>query len=116
MSTACLLPSWKGWIGSKSTIGTTATTGPAKPSTTPSISYPLFDKRQFRPYWIETGTPTFLVDVLTERQAWLPELGQLESSADILFTFDVDDMPTEALMFQARYMTIEREEEISGTY
>jgi len=32
----------------------------------------LFDKRQFRPYWFETGTPTFLVDVLTERQAWLP--------------------------------------------
>jgi hypothetical protein len=25
-------------------------------------------------------------------------------------------MPTEALMFQARYLTIEREEEISGTY
>jgi hypothetical protein len=76
----------------------------------------LFDKRQFRPYWYETGTPTFPVDVLTERQAWLPELGQLESSADILSTFDVDDMPTEALMFQAGYLTIEREEEISGTY
>ena len=76
----------------------------------------LFDKRQFRPYWFETGTPTFLIDVLTERQAWLPELGQLESSADILSTFDVDDMPTEALMFQAGYLTIDREEEISGTY
>ena len=76
----------------------------------------LFDKRQFRPYWFETGTPTFLVDVLTERQAWLPELGQLETSADILSTFDVDDMPTEALMFQAGYLTIDREEEISGTY
>ena len=76
----------------------------------------LFDKRQFRPYWFETGTPTFLVDVLTERQTWLPELGQLETSADILSTFDVDDMPTEALMFQAGYLTIDREEEISGTY
>ena len=76
----------------------------------------LFEERQFRPYWFETGTPTFLVDVLTERQAWLPELGQLETSADILSTFDVDDMPTEALMFQAGYLTIDREEEISGTY
>ena len=76
----------------------------------------LFKERQFRPYWFETGTPTFLVDVLTERQAWLPELGQLETSADILSTFDVDDMPTEALMFQAGYLTIDREEEISGTY
>jgi hypothetical protein len=76
----------------------------------------LFEERQFRPYWFETGTPTFLVDVLTQRQAWLPELGQLETSADILSTFDVDDMPTEALMFQAGYLTIDREEEISGTY
>jgi len=76
----------------------------------------LFDKRQFRPYWFETGTPTFLVDVLTERQAWLPELGQLESSADILSTFDVDDMPTEALMFQAGYLTIAETHHRFGEY
>ncbi len=76
----------------------------------------LFDKRQFRPYWFETGTPTFLVDVLTERQAWLPGLGQLESSADILSTFDVDDMPTEALMFQAGYLTIAETHHRFGEY
>ena len=76
----------------------------------------LFDKRQFRPYWFETGTPTFLVDLLTERQTWLPELGQLETSADILSIFDVDDLPTEALMFQAGYLTIDREEVISDLY
>jgi len=76
----------------------------------------LFDKRQFRPYWFETGTPTFLIDLLTERQTWLPELGQLETSADILSTFDVDDLPTEALMFQAGYLTIDREEVISHLY
>ena len=76
----------------------------------------LFEERQFRPYWFETGTPTFLIDVLTERQAWLPELGQLESSADILSTFDVDDMPTEALMFQAGYLTIAATQHRFGEY
>jgi hypothetical protein len=76
----------------------------------------LFEERQFRPYWFETGTPTFLVDVLTERQAWLPGLGQLESSADILSTFDVDDMPTEALMFQAGYLTIAETHHRFGEY
>ena len=35
----------------------------------------LFRSRVFRPYWFETGTPTFLVDLLRTRQAWLPELG-----------------------------------------
>ncbi|MFM8442504.1 MAG: ATP-binding protein [Methylococcus sp.] len=66
----------------------------------------LFQERQFQPYWFETGTPTFLIDLLTERQAWLPELGQLETSAELLSTFDVDDLPTEALMFQAGYLTV----------
>jgi hypothetical protein len=56
------------------------------------------------------------VDVLNERQAWLPELGQLESSADILSTFDVDDMPTEALMFQAGYLNIAETHHRFGEY
>jgi hypothetical protein len=47
---------------------------------------------------------------------WLPELGQLESSADILSTFDVDDMLTEALMFQAGYLTIAETHHRFGEY
>ncbi|MFW9609301.1 MAG: AAA family ATPase, partial [Aquaspirillum sp.] len=37
----------------------------------------LFQKRQFRAYWFETGTPTFLIDILRQRQAFTPELSQL---------------------------------------
>jgi len=76
----------------------------------------LFDTREFKPYWFETGTPTFLIDILTERLAWLPELGRLESDAELLSTFDIDDMPTEALMFQAGYLTIDREENLGDAY
>ncbi|MBS1223343.1 MAG: hypothetical protein H6R24_21 [Proteobacteria bacterium] len=76
----------------------------------------LFERRQFKPWWFETGTPTFLIDLLTERESWLPELGRLETDADLLSTFDVGNIPTEALMFQAGYLTIDREEEISGSY
>lgn len=76
----------------------------------------LFDKRQFRPWWFETGTPTFLIRVLTERETWLPTLGQLESDAELLSTFDVDDMPTEALLFQTGYLTIAGEECLGGNY
>ena len=76
----------------------------------------LFKERQFKPWWFETGTPTFLIDLLTERETWLPELGRLETDADLLSTFDVGNIPTEALMFQAGYLTIDREEEISGSY
>jgi len=76
----------------------------------------LFDKRQFRSWWFETGTPSFLIKLLTERETWLPALGQLESDAELLSTFDVDDIPTEALLFQTGYLTIAREEPIGETY
>ena len=76
----------------------------------------LFEERQYRPYWFETGTPTFLIDLLTERQTWLPDLGRLETSADLLSTFEVDHIPTEALMFQTGYLTIEAEENRFGEY
>ena len=76
----------------------------------------LFQKRKFLPFWFETATPTFLVDLLTERQTWLPDLGRLETSADLLSTFEVGNIPTVALMFQTGYLTIDQEEEISGTY
>lgn len=69
-----------------------------------------------RSWWFETGTPTFLVDLLAERQTWLPRLGDLQADASLLSSFDVDRISTEALLFQSGYLTIAREEEISGTY
>jgi hypothetical protein len=66
----------------------------------------LFDKRQYRAYWFETGTPTFLVDLLASRKVFTPELTKLISTEALLSTFDVEDMATEALMFQAGYLTI----------
>lgn len=76
----------------------------------------LFQERQFRPWWFETATPTFLVDLLTQRQIWLPQLGQLETDAALLSSFDVDHMSIEALLFQTGYLTIAREELINGNY
>lgn len=76
----------------------------------------LFQKREFRPYWFETGTPTFLIDLLTRRQTWLPELGQLETDAELLSSFEVDHVPTEALMFQAGYLTIDEQINLGGNY
>ncbi|MDZ7858721.1 ATP-binding protein [Sphaerotilus sp.] len=69
----------------------------------------LFRKRRFKPYWFETGTPTFLVKLLTERRQFTPDLGRLMAPETLLSTFDVDTIPTEALMFQAGYLTIASE-------
>jgi hypothetical protein len=66
----------------------------------------LFQKREFRAYWFETGTPTFLIDLLTQRQVFTPDLSRIVASDSLLSTFDVDHIPVEALMFQAGYLTI----------
>ena len=74
----------------------------------------LFRERQFRSFWFETGTPTFLVDMLTERQVYLPTLLKTESSSDLISAFEVGDISTEALMFQSGYLTIAGEENLDG--
>ena len=76
----------------------------------------LLQERQFRPWWFETATPTFLVDLLTERQTWLPALGHLQSDAALLSSFDVGHIATEALLFQTGYLTIDAEEQRFGEY
>jgi len=74
----------------------------------------LFQKRDFRPYWFETGTPTFLVDMLTARETWLPALSRVESDADLLGAFEIEHLNTETLMFQAGYLTIAERLDFDG--
>ncbi|OGB34741.1 MAG: hypothetical protein A3F78_02135 [Burkholderiales bacterium RIFCSPLOWO2_12_FULL_61_40] len=71
----------------------------------------LFRSRVFRPYWFETGTPTFLVKLLSERQFFTPDLARLHSSMALLSTFDVDQIEPEALLFQAGYLTVHQSSE-----
>ncbi len=74
----------------------------------------LFDSRKFGAYWFETGTPTFLIETLCKRHVSSLELGSMEGSSDLLSTFDVDDMATEALLFQTGYLTINDEADLGG--
>ncbi|MDG4598009.1 MAG: AAA family ATPase [Candidatus Contendobacter sp.] len=73
------------------------------------------DSREFRPYWFETGTPSFLFQVLERRQVTLAELDGVETDETILGSFDVDTIEPEALLFQTGYLTVqERRWEMSG--
>ena len=74
----------------------------------------LFDRREFKPYWFETGTPTFLVKLLAKAETFTPDIGRLVATETLLSTFDVDNIPPEALMFQAGYLTIDHVWRIPG--
>jgi hypothetical protein len=72
----------------------------------------LFDKRTFRPWWFETGTPTFLVELLKSRQTFTPALDALIASDQLLSAFDVEHIGTEAILWQTGYLTILKEERL----
>ncbi len=71
----------------------------------------LFQRREFRPYWFQSGTPTFLVETLTRRDLPTPDLDGMIGSESLLSTFDVDSISVEALLFQTGYLTIAGEED-----
>jgi len=65
----------------------------------------LFQEREFRTWWFETGTPTFLVDLLMQRGFFTPSLARLRADEALLSAFDVDHLATEALLWQTGYLT-----------
>ena len=74
----------------------------------------LFRNREFKAHWFETGTPTFLVETLCKRRVSSLELGEMVGSDELLSTFDVDHIATEALLFQTGYLTITDAENLGG--
>jgi hypothetical protein len=74
----------------------------------------FFDVRRIKPFWFETGTPRFLIDLLMERRQFTPDIGRLVAADTLLSTFDVDHIPVEALMFQAGYLTIASARHLPG--
>ncbi len=74
----------------------------------------LFRRHSFEAYWFETGTPTFLIETLFNRRVSSLKLDEMIGSSDLLSTFDVDEIATEALLFQTGYLTITGEENLGG--
>ena len=69
----------------------------------------LFDNRTFKPYWFQTGSPSFLFDTLKSKSVSLLELEGCLADRSLVSKFDVDDIGVEALMFQTGYLTITEE-------
>ena len=61
---------------------------------------------QFRDYWFETGTPTFLVQQLQKTDYPLEEMTREGLTADTLNSIDIMDENPLPLLFQSGYLTI----------
>lgn len=60
----------------------------------------------FDNYWFETGTPTFLINLVKTNQYFLPNFENKEIDKSIANSFDIEKLNLETIMFQAGYLTI----------
>ncbi|MDE0261417.1 MAG: AAA family ATPase [Bryobacterales bacterium] len=74
----------------------------------------LFAEREFKAWWFETGTPSFLVKTLVERNISTASLDGMLASEGDLGKFEVDSIAPEALLFQTGYLTIGGQETCHG--
>lgn len=66
----------------------------------------LFETRNFKAHWFETGSPTFLFRMMVDRQVSPLELENRVSDEELVSTFDVGNIAVDALLFQTGYLTI----------
>ncbi|MDI6793813.1 MAG: AAA family ATPase [bacterium] len=66
----------------------------------------MLQNREFKSYWFETGTPTFLIDLIKSRRFDLRELKEFYAGKEAFSTFEVENLEIEPLLVQTGYLTI----------
>ena len=74
----------------------------------------LLRRRKFEAHGFETGATSFLAETLLRRRVSSPALEDMISTGSLMSTFDMNDIATEALLFQTGYLTITEEMNLGG--
>jgi hypothetical protein len=70
-----------------------------------SIMYCLQNK-EFQNFWFSTATPSFLVNLIKEKDYFIPDIEKAELGSNQLEAFDIENLEIEPLLFQTGYLTI----------
>lgn len=63
-------------------------------------------KHRYKNYWFETGTPTFLIELLKEHGYRLPDLNKEQVSAFVMSGMDSAPTNLTPFIYQTGYLTI----------
>ena len=74
-----------------------------------------FSKLEFGNYWFETGTPTYLVELLKRNHYDLERMANEETDADVLNSIYGDESPI-PVIYQSGYLTIKDYDRRFGIY
>ena len=72
------------------------------------------NKHSFEDYWFKTGTPTFLINLLKERNAY--NFDEIKINRNLFDNYDLDNLETRSLLFQTGYLTIKEIDASNNTY
>ena len=75
-----------------------------------------FFKMKFGSYWFETGTPTYLVELLKSHHYDLHCMAEVETDAEILNSVDSASTNPIPVIYQSGYLTIKEYDERFGIY
>ncbi|NQY74632.1 MAG: ATP-binding protein, partial [Candidatus Margulisbacteria bacterium] len=76
----------------------------------------LFDKKDFLSHWFETGTPTFLIDLLKQQQYGVPDIENAGIDESAFSSYEIDDLQVLPLLYQTGYLTIKSYDTESSLY
>lgn len=75
-----------------------------------------FEDKRIANYWLETGTPGFLIELLKSQYEEFDAIESIELSAESLGTFELSDIPIIPVLLQAGYLTIADYDDATQTY
>lgn len=73
----------------------------------------FFQEGVFRNFWFETGTPTFLINLLKERMYY--DFSKVPAGSSTFNSYHIENLETVPLLFQTGYLTIKHIDEF-GIY
>ncbi len=74
----------------------------------------FLDSKEYRNYWFETGNPSFLIDLIREKNYNSINMNKVRLTDSALSSFDVDSIELENLLFQTGYLTIKSIKEMQA--
>ncbi|MEA3512657.1 MAG: AAA family ATPase [Campylobacterota bacterium] len=69
----------------------------------------LGNNKEYKNYWFSTSTPTYLIKLIEKNNYFLPNLSNITVGEQILDSFDIDNIDLEVILYQAGYLTIEKQ-------
>ena len=67
----------------------------------------LFKDNAFRSYWFETGTPTFLIELIKNSQFDLQHIDSIEVTEAAFSSYELEKLSIVPLLYQTGYVTIQ---------